>query len=544
MARSRSGALKGYATVGGNTNVVPTSSRRSAVAHRAGTPLDEARACWSSGEFVRLLAVLGDARLERREDRVAASHLEARALLALDRPKEVAALLQRAIDENHGVEETARSQMLLGAAMTRTNQREQGESVLEQAAELAQRGAAGLASEIAYYRALSRWSSHRLTEAEEIVEAALPAASGVIRSRLLQLLGWIDVRRENYGAAVHEFSAALDELKQTQETDVKGRSRILNALGIIAAETIDLRLGRLVRREYETSTWSDDTRIERFQVLQYLAWLSLLEGDVARAWDERQFALTLTVDTSHHAMALVNAAHLAGIVGDRFSESRYLQLAGALLLRGDQVGIDVERRIALLAFAAASAADPATARKVLALYDRTRPRRAELLAFEGDRRVEAYELYARGRAAIADGQRQQGIALLVRALELWTRLTYRLRAAITANVLRTVSGDRAHAQTALDALRNAPKAWLRVPLEQRSSEDGALGQLTAAERRVLGELCKGKKAREIAATFDRSFNTINNHTRAIFSAFGVRSRAALVAECARLGILDDVGNRR
>jgi DNA-binding NarL/FixJ family response regulator len=85
---------------------------------------------------------------------------------------------------------------------------------------------------------------------------------------------------------------------------------------------------------------------------------------------------------------------------------------------------------------------------------------------------------------------------------------------------------------------------LREALERRTNEDDPLGQLTPAERRVLAELCKGRKAREIAATFDRSFNTINNHTRAIFSAFGVRSRASLVAECARLGILDDIKSLR
>ena len=532
-------ALKGNARAAGKLHVVPTSRRIAAVARRRDTPLDEARAYWSQGEFVRLLAALSDARLERREDRVAASQLRARALLALDRPEDVAPLLQCALSENQGTAETALSQMLLGAALTRTNRRAQGESLLDEAAAHAQRGTAGLLPEIAYYRALSRWSSHRLADAEEIVEAALHGASGVIRSRLLQLLGWINVRRENYGAAVHEFSAALDELKQAKDADVKGRARILHALGIIAAETIDLRLGRLVRREYETSTWSDDTRIERFDVLQYLAWLSLLEGDIARAWDERQLALTLALDTSRHAVALIGAAHTAGIVGDRFSESRYLHLAGALLLRGDQVGIDVERHAALLSFVAAPAADPDTVRKVLTLYERTRPRRNEILAFEGDRRVEAYELDARGRASIADGQRQQGIALLERSLELWTRLTYRLRAAMTANALRTLSGDRGYAQAALDALRNAPKAWLRGTLERRANEDDPLVQLTAAERRVLGELCKGKKAREIAATFDRSFNTINNHTRAIFSAFGVRSRASLVAECARLGILEE-----
>lgn len=520
------------------------SSRRvTALASRA-SELDDAHAAWDAGEYERLLRVLGPARFDRREDRVASALLQARALLALDRPEHVPPLLQRPAKEVKGAEETVSAQMLLGAALTRNNRREQGEALLDETAALAKRGAPHLGAEVAYYRALSRWSSHRLPEAEEIVEAALPAAKDVQRSRLLQLLGWIDVRRENYGAAAHEFTAALEELNRAKHRDVKGRARILNALGLIASETIDLRLGRLVRREYETSTWSDDTRIERFFVLECLAWMSLLEGDVARAWDERQFALTLTVDTTHHAIALTSAAHVAGIVGDRFSESRYLELAGSLLLRGDQVGLDVDRRIAMLAFAAAPAANPETARKVLALYERTRPRKTDMLAMEGDRRIEAYEHYARGRTAIAEGRTQQGVTELEQALELWTRLNHRLRVALAANVLRSVTGDRRYAQTALDALRNTPNAWLRAALEQRSNENDPLGQLTPAERRVLAELCKGKKAREIAASFDRSFNTINNHTRAIFAAFGVRSRASLVAECARLGILADVTSPR
>ena len=518
-----------------------TSRRVSVLPARPASVLDEARSAWNAGEYERLLHAVQDARFERREDRVNAALFQARALLALDRPEEVAAALDRTAKELKGPEETVVSRMLAGAALTRTNRREKGEALLDETASLAQQSAPHLAPEVAYYRALSRWSSHRLAEAETVVESALPAARDVVRSRLLQLLGWIDVRRENYGAAAHEFTAALEELNKAAHADVKGRARILNALGIIAAETIDLRLGRLVRREYETSTWSDDTRIERFHVLEYLSWLSLLEGDVAKAWDERQLALTLTVDTSHHAMALIGAAHVAAIVGDRFSEGRYLELAGSLLLRGDQVGLDVDRRIAMLSFAAAvPAAKADTARKVLALYDRTKPRKTEMLSFEGDRRVDAYELYARGKAAVADGQTQQGVADLEQSLELWTRLSYRLRAALTANDLRALTGDRRFAQVALDALRNTPNAWLKPALERRTTDADPLGQLTPAERRVLVELCKGKKAREIAAGFDRSFNTINNHTRAIFSAFGVRSRASLVAECARLGILDDL----
>lgn len=493
------------------------------------------------------MRVLAAARLERREERVAAAQMQARALLTLDRPEDVAPLLQRAGKEAKTAEETASSTMLLGAALTRTNRREHGEALLDESAAAAQK-LPKLAAEVAYYRALSRWSTYQLAESEEIIEAALPAAADVGRARLLQLLGWIDVRRENYGAAAHEFTAALDELTKAKNADVKGRARILIALANIAAETIDLRLGRLVRREYEKGPWSEDTRVERSRVLAYLSWLSLLEGEIARAWDERQLALTLSADTTYHALALVDAANVAGVVGDRFSERRYLELAASLLLRGDQVNLDMDRRAATLALVGAvPALNVETARKVMTLYERTRPRGTaggDLSAFEGDRRFEAYEAYARGKLAVAEGATQQGAADLERSLEAWTRLGYRLRVAVTANVLRTVTGDRRFAQIALDALRNTPNAWLRESLERRTNEDDPLAQLTPAERRVLTELCKGRKAREIAATFDRSFNTINNHTRAIFSAFGVRSRAALVAECARLGILDDLKTLR
>jgi DNA-binding CsgD family transcriptional regulator len=507
--------------------------------------LDRARAAWNAGEYEQVLAAAGGLRSERREDRVAAAILRSRALLALDRPGEVAAVLERVRNDAKGPEETVLVQMLTGAALTRTSARERGDSLLDQTSALAARSAKPLVAEVAYYRALSRWSSRRLAEAEEIVEAALPAATGVVRSRLLQLLGWIDVRRENYAAAAPAFTAALEALEEADDADLKGRARILNALGIIAAETIDLRLGRLVRRQYHACAWSEDTRIERFFVLEYLSWLSLLEGEIVRAWDERQLALSLTVDSSYHALALIGAALLAMIVGDRFSAARYFEVAGALLLRGDQVDLDVERRIAMLSFAiAVPPAALETAQKVLARYDRTRPRRTDMLAIEDDRRLEAYELHARGKVALAAGRTTEGIAQLERSLELWTRLSYRLRAALAADDLRTATGDRRYAQIALDALRNTPNAWLRKSLEARSTEDDAIGQLTPAERRVLAELCKGKKAREIAAEFGRSFNTINNHTRRVFAAFGVRTRAALVAKCAALGLLDDVRSSR
>jgi len=524
---------------------VASSRRAAAVASNAGTELDRARAAWDAGEYGRVLELTANLNAVQREDRVAAAVFQARALLALDRPGEVAASLERAQKDAKSIADATLIQMLLGAALTRTNQRKRGETLLDDALSTASRAEMPLVSEIGYYSALSRWSSNRLDDAEAIVESALPRAAGAARSRLLQLLGWIDIRRENYAVAAHQFTAALETLDKANRPDLKGRTRILQALGIISAETIDLRLGRLARKEYERVAWTEDTRIERFYVLENLTWLSLLEGDIGRAWDERQFALTLTVNSGHHASALISAARIAGIVGDRYSQKRYLELAGALLLRGDQVDLDIDRRLVMLSFISAlPSADVETAHKVMSLYERTPLRRTDMLAFEGDRRVQAYEFQARGTIALAEGRRREAIDDLERSIDLWTRLGYRLRTAIIADDLRDATGDSSWAQAGLDALRNAPKAWLRSDLDRGSAESDPLSKLTPSERKVLTELCKGRKSRDIAAGFDRSFNTINNHTRAIFAAFGVRSRAALVAECARLGILGDQTPRR
>src|SRR6202011_3949415 len=107
-----------------------------------------------------------------------------------------------------------------------------------------------------------------------------------------------------------------------------------------------------------------------------------------------------------------------------------------------------------------------TARRIMTLYDRSYPRRTGMLAFEGDRRIEALELHERGRVAVLGGDAKRGVAALQQSLDLWTRLNYRLRTAVVAHELRTITGDERYAALALEALRDAPNAWLRPALDQ------------------------------------------------------------------------------
>jgi DNA-binding CsgD family transcriptional regulator len=56
-----------------------------------------------------------------------------------------------------------------------------------------------------------------------------------------------------------------------------------------------------------------------------------------------------------------------------------------------------------------------------------------------------------------------------------------------------------------------------------------LARLSPAERIVCVALLRGYSAKEISERLNRSFHTVNNHTRAVFIAFRVKSRSQLMA---------------
>ena len=83
-----------------------------------------------------------------------------------------------------------------------------------------------------------------------------------------------------------------------------------------------------------------------------------------------------------------------------------------------------------------------------------------------------------------------------------------------------------------------PKSWLSDEMHRRETVAASgVSKLAPAERRVMLAICEGKTSREIADDFDRSFHTIRNQTLKVYAAMGVRTRTALVAECARLGLI-------
>jgi DNA-binding CsgD family transcriptional regulator len=274
--------------------------------------------------------------------------------------------------------------------------------------------------------------------------------------------------------------------------------------------------------------------IDRFNAITCFRFLSLLEGDLRDGLILGRQAAVLAPSTPYAAIGETNAAVVSRTLGDTASAKIQFERAWELLRRHRWGAADAETRVALSNFAYEAATEmPAEARKAMTLYDSLREREFPENALSEGRVIAAFELMASARVAEERGERSGAIRAYVESLAGWQALHYDMRAAMVALDLERLTGEKKYRDVATAVLARAPKAWFanRAP---------ALGDLlpdiTPAERLVLALLLEGKSARTIAEDLGRSVHTINNHTRKIFKAFGVTSRAAVLARCTAIGV--------
>jgi DNA-binding CsgD family transcriptional regulator len=239
------------------------------------------------------------------------------------------------------------------------------------------------------------------------------------------------------------------------------------------------------------------------------------------------------------SVAELNLASFYRILGAPAAAREHLYLARRQLRAQRWSRADPDERMTLLEFALeAQKLEPTSAGETLMRYLASSPRRRGDLPLENDRRVAAIEAMAHGSLEAIHGRRSAALAAFGKALEIWSQLGYRYRQAVTALLMHEVDSDEKHLAIAARALAVAPRSWLSAEVEQRKSASASeLSKLTPAERRVMLAICEGKTSREIAQAFGRSFHTIRNQTLKVYAAMHVRTRTALVAECAKLGLI-------
>lgn len=391
-------------------------------------------------------------------------------------------------------------------------------------------------AEYAYYAAFAAWEDGELHAADALIEEALPHAHDVLRALLVQLSGWIEVRRERYAAAAERFLEALEAMSAAAREDLRCRGRLVHALAIIASETIDLRLAKRYAPYLAGTRWTSGIAREHLCTLACERFLALLRGDRTAAWHLSREAVGVAPSDALRAIAETNAAVVSDLVGDAFATRVQFETAWAFIDAVSWSKADEEERVALTNFAIEAAdAMPAEARSAITLYRNITGAPNARLALHRDRRMQAFEAMAAGRVSEVLGKPKEAIESYERSRELWVALDYRMRAALVARDLLRLTGDARYRHDLDVALARAPQAWFaEAPTSAPAS--AVLAKLTRAERVVLRHLLGGENMKGIASALERSPYTVHNHTRRIFGAFDVRARAALIARCAELGI--------
>ncbi|MBD5654699.1 MAG: helix-turn-helix transcriptional regulator [Candidatus Eremiobacteraeota bacterium] len=384
-----------------------------------------------------------------------------------------------------------------------------------------------------YFMALEAWLRADYAVAEEYIRKNLDAEADVPTS--LVLLGWIEVKAEHYARAGTFFMEALERHRATGTIDLRLQGTVIHAVSVVAEETVDLKLARRLEAHVAEMAWPETSlRVERFNYLVNASYIALLEGKLDLAFLRAREAVVRAPNAAYEAIGEVTIAAVCRAIGDDVAGLMQLRRAWALLRENRWGAADDEQRVALTGFAFFAASDmPAEARKAMTLYHSLTAKANTRNSLHRDRRVTAFELMAAGRIAVALGNTERARRAFEKALQIWQALQYDMRAAIVALELRRLTRKSAYEAPVRAVLVRAPSAWLGAQL---APAEGPLAFVSPAERLVLAGLLEGKSAKAIASTLDRSVNTINNHTRRIFKAFGVNSRAAVLARCATLAI--------
>jgi DNA-binding NarL/FixJ family response regulator len=123
--------------------------------------------------------------------------------------------------------------------------------------------------------------------------------------------------------------------------------------------------------------------------------------------------------------------------------------------------------------------------------------------------------------------------LLRHSYDTYDRIGYDWRAGRCAIRLFEATGESDQLQIAAEKLRHYPNSWLADELRKHARSKPALPALPRMQQRVFEELCRGLSTAQIAKNLGRSEYTVKNHIKLIFKAFGVKSRAALLAQVSK-----------
>ena len=268
---------------------------------------------------------------------------------------------------------------------------------------------------------------------------------------------------------------------------------------------------------------------EHYGVLRSFGWLDALDGNAISAFRELKGAAAVAPSATSRLLSMLDRAFLAQSMGERsFADD---QLGEAMTFARGIKWEDAraDDRTPLLVLAQLTAhVDPAAAVTYLTKF-RTLQTIGMAVTLSADPRLNAFMSLSAGIARAGLGDVEEAERLLQDAWSVFEAYGYEWRAALAAHHLFKITGARKWHEIAKTRIRSYPNSWLSRIFHKNDELIDNAPRLTPAQRQVFEALCEGASTLAIAKRLGRSPHTVRNHISDIFEAFGVRSRAELLA---------------
>jgi tetratricopeptide (TPR) repeat protein len=394
---------------------------------------------------------------------------------------------------------------------------------------------------LCYHSARLRWLRGDYDPYAPDVTRALAHSDPTVAASAHAVRGWLHSGRGDFAAQIADLSRALAFAATPAgvPVDVAVLAITCYSLARVAFETADAAGMAAARAAYERIAWTPDVAGERYNAMRTFAWDAFMRGQPGPAQRAFKEARAIAPSAAWRVVSHLDRAYVA-----RFSRNEAWALEE--LAQADRLAQDVrwestsgEERQALVILALLHApSDAARAQRWAATYSRIgmdnvhRP-----LAIARDRRTVAFLRYAQGRIDQTLGRRDDAVNALHEAYEIFDACSHHYRAMLAASALAELTGEPRWSTAANAHARRYPGCPLAsMAGDAVAREDAMPRALSVLQRQMARAMLGGAADGELSRRFSRSAFTVEREVRAVYDAFGVGSRAALLAEARHRGL--------
>lgn len=396
-------------------------------------------------------------------------------------------------------------------------------------------GGADAGFELGYARMLLAWVKGDPDAMDAVLATIQVREVPQLHARWLLGSAWAAALRGDYHKQLELLQRAVRLLQTPAAYDVTLLATATRSLVHLVREIASPGAFEFAVAATESIPWTRDLERERFLTFRGLAWAHALRGSHEAALRYACTARDIAPSRMWVTACYADQAYLARMAREDSSSNALLRHAISSAQEIDWASSGEERVAILNLVELAADRELKDAKRLLEIYDAIPITLAPHLALARDRRLRGMEEYARGTLFAASGDRASAVELLQSSYSIFSSIGYAWRAAAAALRLNAVTEESSWLRLAAQAVQAFPESCVAGEIRKTAAgvSDPRAASLTPAQRRVYRLICQGLADKEIAAALRLSPETVKNHAARVRGAFGVRSRAALIAAAQR-----------